>query len=247
VNRVAQSRDRRSGTVPTAGAADARAHPVRRAAASTMLCALALLSAQAAHAATYKWVDDKGVVHYTDKIPQEALNKGNVVLDRNGVPIRRNDPPLTPEQRKARADEEARQQQLAKERELVDRRDRALLSTYTMESEIDLARKRALLTIDAQVESSTAYRATLTKRRAELEMQKAALGDKPMPPVLERELANITSELAKQDDLLAQKQKEIAVVNARYDADKKRWKELRLATEAQMNGGTNVVPTTARK
>jgi hypothetical protein len=97
------------------------------------------------------------------------------------------------------------------------------------------------------VESSTAYRATLTKRRAELEMQKAALGDKPMPPVLERELANITSELAKQDDLLAQKQKEIAVVNARYDADKKRWKELRLATEAQMNGGTNVVPTTARK
>ena len=202
-----------------------------------------VFAAQAAHAATYKWVDDKGVVHYTDKIPPEAQNKGNVVLDKNGIPIKRNDPPPTPEQRKARADEEARQQQLAKERELVERKDRALLSTYTMESEIELARKRALLTIDSQVQSSTAYSATLNKRRAELEKQKAALGAQPMPPLLERELANITSELAKQDDLLAAKQKEIAVVNARYDADKKRWKELRLATEAQMNGGANVVPT----
>jgi len=244
---MAQGRGRRNGAVVTAGAADVRARSVRLAAAAAVLCALALVAGRPAHAATYKWVDDKGIVHYTDKIPQEALNKGNVVLDRNGVPIKRNDPPLTPEQRKARADEEARQQQLAKERELIDRRDRALLSTYTMESEIDLARKRALLTIDAQVESSTAYRATLTKRRAELETQKAALGDKPMPQVLERELANITSELAKQDALLAQKQKEIAVVNARYDADKKRWKELRLATEAQMNGGTNVLPTAQKK
>ena len=243
MNRNDQDRDRRSGAVYTAGAANAPARLVRFAAATAMLCALALLAAQAAHATTYKWVDDKGVVHYTDKIPLEALNKGNVVLDKNGIPIKRNDPPPTPEQRKARADEEARQQQLAKERDLVERKDRALLSTYTMESEIELARKRALLTIDSQVQSSTAYRATLNKRRLQLEKQKADLGDKPMPPVLERELANTLSELAKQDDLLAAKQKEIAVVNARYDADKKRWKELRLATEAQMNGGTNVVPT----
>jgi len=241
---MAQDRSRRGGAVR---AADARVCRLRFAAATAMLCALALVAAQAAHAATYKWVDDKGVVHYTDKIPPEALNKGNVVLDKNGIPIKRNDPPPTPEQRKARADEEARQQQLAKERDVVERKDRALLSTYTMESEIELARKRALLTIDSQVQSSTAYSATLNKRRVELEKQKAALGNQPMPPVLDRELANITSELAKQDDLLAAKQKEIAVVNARYDADKKRWKELRLATEAQMNGGTNNVVPTAQK
>ena len=247
MNRIAQDRGRRSRSVYAVGDALARARYVRLAAATAVLCALALLAAQVAHAATYKWVDDKGVVHYTDKIPQEALNKGNVVLDGNGIPIKRNDPPLTPEQRKARADEEARQRQLAKDRELTDRKDRALLSTYTMESEIELARKRALLTIDAQVQSSTAYSTTLNKRRGELEKQKAALGDKPMPLALERELANITSELAKQDELLAAKQKEIAVVNARYDADKTRWKELRVATEAQMNGGTNVVPTAQKK
>src|SRR4030095_10870999 len=115
------------------------------------------------------------------------------------------------------------------------------------ESEIDLARNRAVSTIDAQVQSATAYSATLNKRKADLDGKKAALGDKPVPPVLEREAANIVEELAKQADLIAVKQKEIIVVNARYDADKKRWKELRAATEAAMNGSSNVMPTTARQ
>lgn len=210
------------------------------------LLALASLLSPHARATTYKWVDDKGEVHYTDQIPPEAVNKGNVVLDKQGRAVKKNDPALTPEQIKARADEEARQQQLAKDRELVERRDRALLATYTVESEIDLARKRALSTIDAQVQSSTAYSATLTKRKTELEGKIAALGSKTVPVVQERELTNITNELAKQADLIAAKQKEIIAVNARYDADKKRWKELRAATEA-MSGNPAAKPTTAQK
>jgi Domain of unknown function (DUF4124) len=215
--------------------------------AATILLMLALLSAAPAHGTTYKWVDDKGIVHYTDKIPPEALNKGNVELNKQGLPIRKTDPALTPEQQRARAVEEARAIQIAKDRELVDRRDRALLATYTTESEIDLARNRAVSTIDAQVQSATSYSAMLNKRKVDLDGKKAALGDKPVPPVLEREAANISDELAKQTDLIAAKQKEIIIVNARYDADKKRWKELRAATEAAVNGASNVMPTTAKK
>ncbi len=216
------------------------------ASACALLLALALALVPA-HAATYKWVDDKGVVHYTDKIPPEALNKGNVQLDKQGVPVKTTDPAPTAEQRKARAAEEARAQQLAKDRELIDRRDRALLATYTTESEIDLVRNRAVSTIDAQVQSSTAYSATLNKRKAELTTRKEALGDKPVPPVLETELNTISTELAKQSELIAAKQKEIIIVTARYDADKKRWKELRAATEAAMSGASNIMPTTAKQ
>ncbi|MEO8752837.1 MAG: DUF4124 domain-containing protein [Casimicrobiaceae bacterium] len=217
------------------------------ASACALLLALALLAMGPAHAATYKWVDDKGVVHYTDKIPPEALNKGNVQLDKQGVTVKTTDPAPTAEQRKARAAEEARAQQLAKDRELIDRRDRALLATYTTESEIDLVRNRAVSTIDAQVQSSTAYSATLNKRKVELDTRKAALGDKPVPAVLETELTTIGTELAKQAELIAVKQKEIIVVTARYDADKKRWKELRAATEAALNGASNIMPTTAKQ
>lgn len=211
-----------------------------------VLAALVSYGAPAARATTYKWVDEKGVVHYTDKIPPEAMNKGNVEIDKRGVQVKTNPPPPTPEQLKAKADEDARQAQMAKDRELIERRDRALLATYTVESEIDLARKRALSTIDAQVQSSTAYSATLTKRKAELDARKAALGNQPVPLVMERELTNISTELAKQTDLLAAKQREIVAVNARYDADKKRWKELRAATEAQMTGAARATPTAAK-
>lgn len=236
---------RRHGSKAIAAAA-ARAGVAVRLLGALVLATMVIVGAPHARAATYKWIDDQGVIHYTDKIPTEAINRGNVELDKQGVAIKKTDPALTPEQRKARADEEARQQQLAKDRDLIERRDRALLATYTVESEIDLARKRALTTIDAQVQSSTAYSATLTKRKAEIESNKAALGDKPVPVVLERELANITAELTKQVDLIAAKQKEIVAVNARYDADKKRWKELRAATEAMSGGGT-AAPSTAQK
>jgi hypothetical protein len=225
------------------------------------LLALAIVVVPSARAATYKWVDEKGVVHYTDKIPPEAINKGNVQLDKHGVPVKRTDPAPTPEQRKAKADEESRQQQLTREREMVDRRDRALLATYTTESEIELARKRALFTIEQQVQSSTAYTVQLNKRKAELEQRKAAPDNKAKSLVQERELANIDTELAKQADLVAAKQKEIILVNARYDTDTKRWRELRAATEAQMNasaaaaaaangntgGNAAVKPTPVRK
>ena len=212
--------------------------------------ALTVAAASHAHAATYKWVDEKGNIHYTDQIPPEAVNKGNVQLDKQGVPIKRTEPALSTEQRRAKAEEDEREKQLAKERELVDRRDRALLSTYTMESEIDLARKRALATIEQQVQSSSVYSTQLNKRKTELEARKAALGDKPVPAVIERELGNINSELAKQADLVAARQKDVILVNVRYDADAKRWRELRAATEAQMNGAPTaspIKPTTALK
>jgi len=247
VDRIGQKR--RDGGQVT-GVAPVRSRHARAAfvlCASMVIVVFAFAVAPGARATTYKWTDDQGVVHYTDKIPPEALNKGNVELDKQGLPVKKTDPTLTPEQRRARAAEEARQQQLAKDRELVERRDRALLATYTTESEIDLARNRAISTIDAQVQSSTAYTATLTKRKVELEGRIASLGDKPVPPVLDRELANINSELGKQVELIASKQRETFVVTARYDADKRRWKELRAATEAAMTGSPNVVPTTAKQ
>lgn len=210
--------------------------------AATALAAAAPL----ALAATYKWVDDKGVVHYTDKLPPEAVEKSNVQLDKQGRAVKQTEAAPTAEQKRAKAEAEAREKQLAKERELVERRDRALLSTYTMESEIDLARRRALSTIDQQIQSANAYTAQLTKRKEELEARKNAPKAGSAPSVVDRELANLDTELARQADLVAAKQKEIVLVNVRYDADLKRWRELRAATEAQMNASANKAAADAK-
>ncbi len=106
------------------------------------------------------------------------------------------------------------------------RRDRALVASYTSEAEIDLARNRALQTINTSVQSSLAYSEQLNKRKAEAEAKKAELQGKPMAATLERELESIDAELARQADLVAQKKREVALITAKYDADKQRWREL---------------------
>lgn len=183
-------------------------------------------------AVTYKWVDEKGVVHYTDKIPPEAVNKGSTVLDKQARPVKKIDPAATPEQIRAREAEEENRRLGAKALEEVARRDRALISSYTTESEIDLARSRSLGTIDAQIDSSLAYTQALTNRREDLEKQKSKLAGKPMPPALEREFEGNDSEMAKTAALIEQKRSERAGVVARYDADKARWRELKSIADA---------------
>ena len=198
--------------------------------------ALALLVGAAvcvqASAATYKWVDDKGVTHYTDKMPPEAVNKGSTVLDKQARPVKKIDPAATPEQIRAREAEEEQKRANARLGEETARRDRALLSSYTSEAEIDLARTRQLGTIDSQVESAQAYTASLRKRKAVLDRRKAAEGDKPLPLELQREIESAEAELGKQARLLEQKHAERIAVVAKYDAEKARWRELKSISEA---------------
>jgi len=192
--------------------------------------------AVSAQGATYKWVDDKGIVHYTDKMPAEAINKGSVEFNRQDIQVKRIDPALNAEQRRVREAEGERLRLAGMQREQGERRNRALLQSYSTESEIDLARTRALGTIDAQVQSALAYTATLSTRRDELEVKRKGLGTKPLPPVVERELATVDSEFNKQSELIAARKKDIAHVNARYDGDKQRWRELRAVAEPTING-----------
>jgi hypothetical protein len=183
-------------------------------------CALAI---GAAEAAMYKWVDEKGVTHYTDTMPPDAVNKANTQLNQQGIPVRKTDPAITPEQRKAREAEAERQREAAKLQEETARRDRALLDSYTTESDIDLAKNRSLRTVENALKSAQAYSAQLTKRRTELNANKAALAGKPVPAALERDLASTEAELGRQADFIALKEKELVTIAARYDADKARW------------------------
>ena len=217
--------------------------------AGAALAAFALATAPgAARAATYKWVDEKGVVHYTDKMPPEDVNKARIELNKQGVPVKKTEPAPTPEQVRAKAAEDQQKKELAKQQEEQARRDKALLSSYTSESEIDLARARSLQTIESVVKSSKAYSEQLARRKAGLEAKKKGeYAEKPMPAAMERELEATNLELARQEDLLALKQKEIIAVNAKYDNDKKRWRDLIVAKggEAALLSGVNKLPEVA--
>jgi hypothetical protein len=200
--------------------------------ATAILLAIALFPPGAARAALYKWVDDKGVVHYTDKVPVDAVNKGRVQLSPQGIAIKKVDPASAPDKRKAGAAEPDRQPDASKDQDGAARRDRALLDSYTSESEIDLAKARAVRTLEAALQSAQGYSAQLTKRRAALGEKRAAYAGKAVPADIEREMAAIDVELARQNDIVAQKNRQLVEVASRYDADKERWHALKSSSGA---------------
>ncbi len=224
----------------------------RRLAASAFACALlvacaglAMTFASAALAETYKWVDDKGVVHYTDRMPADQVNKATTVLDKQARPIKQIEPPPTAAQRAAKEAEERRVASLAKSREEADRHDRALMQSFTSAEEIDLSRSRALGTIDNQMQSSHAYIAQLTKRRVDVEAKRESYGNKPVPEALERELVSIDAEVRRQNELVEARKQERLQTAARYDAFTARWRELKAEADAKALGGVPVSASAA--
>src|SRR5438045_9285232 len=109
---------------------------------------LSLSALPAAAAGLYKWTDDQGNVHYSDQIPADAVNKGGVMMDKQGRQIKKIDATLTPAQSKLKEAEDERQRAVSKAVEEKSRRDIALTYSYTSEEEIDFARQRALQDVE---------------------------------------------------------------------------------------------------
>jgi uncharacterized protein DUF4124 len=189
---------------------------------------MAIAFAHGAHAALYKWTDERGIVHYSDKLPPEAVNRASIQLSREGLTVRKTEQARPVVQRLPRSEnDEQRMREAERDRLLAARRDRALMESYTGESEIDLAKSRAVATIEGQVQSAQAFIAQMQKRRDELEAKMGTYAPRPVPGEIKREIETIDAEVARQNNFIAAKQKESASVAARYDADKQRFRELR--------------------
>jgi hypothetical protein len=204
-------------------------HGYRNAALAIALASIALAAGtqRALAAGMYKWTDEKGIVHYSDQMPPEAVNKGTVVMDKQGRPVKKIEPAPTAEQLKIKEQEDERVKALARQRDEQTRKDLALLQSYTSEDEIEFARGRAISAVTTQIKAAETYSADLLRRQQELVAQKTALGVKPVPAALENELVSLSNELARQKGLLTQKRDELASINARYDVDKRRWQDIR--------------------
>jgi hypothetical protein len=201
--------------------------------ALTVAAAAVASTALAQQKQTYKWVDDQGVVHYTDKIPPDQVNRGATVLNRDAIPVRKIDPPLTPEERAAKEEEARRDAAAARARAETERADRALMESFTNADEITLAKNRALATINAQIQSTMAFISDLSQRRDDLAASKEASGSRPVPESIENDLDMVNGEIAKQQALIEAKNREHAVMTARYDGFMARWLALKAAADAR--------------
>lgn len=194
--------------------------------------ALLLATVLHAHASnsTYRWVDDKGQVHYGDAMPAQQSGMGHSELDKQGRVVK--EAPRT----RYSAEEQRRQQQESAEREARkraqlerERQDRALLSTYSREDEIDLARDR---TVKLEQAGLVNYRLRLDRAKKDLAEVDAdiAMVRKLRPKVpaymlkSQEEARNQVKQITVE---IARREQEIVNIGARFDADKARWRALK--------------------
>jgi len=194
-----------------------------------LLCSTLLAVAPAAaQQRMYKCVDARGKVYYTQVPPPECLGRETQELDKSGTPMRKSQTPaaLTPEQQRAR-EAELKKKIEAEERAKEERRkNTALLNTYSSEKDIDDARARALKEAELAIAETEKRIVGAQKRRKELESEKEFYVKKPMPLRLKQDIANNEIEIQNQTELLDAKKKEISIINAKYDSDKRRYVEL---------------------
>ncbi len=174
----------------------------------------------------FKWVDDNGTTHYGETIPPEYANKDRSQLEKGRV-IKK-DEVLTPEERRAKeaADDKKRVDDgLALDQK---RRDKALVNTYSSEKEIDLARNRNLQQVDTRVSGISSQLKMVNDSLLALQKEAEGLNKegKKVPPSLQEDILETKARINKLQQDLEKSNAEKAAMNARYDADKARYKEL---------------------
>ena len=177
----------------------------------------------------YSWVDEQGKTHYGNTIPPQYSQQGNIELNQRGVVVKKTDAALTPEQRKAKEEELAQQKEEEKKKLEQKRRDKALLNTYTTDKEIDLVRDRNLQQGELQLQSME-LRAKQVQPRLDQARKRAedlVARKKPLPPDLQQELEEAGKEMRRLQEMIKQKRMEMEAVRARFEYDRKRFRELR--------------------
>ena len=181
----------------------------------------------AAGAQSYRCVGKDGKKYYGQSVPPQCIGMPVEQLNSQGMVTKRFDAAASAAEREKKAAEEEER----KKREAISkeegRRNRALLATYTSAKDIDEARSRALKDNEAAVKDIERRIAALKKRQEDLKKELDFFQGKNKPPAkLSDDIRNVDFDIKTQQELMDAKKKEVALINSRYDEDKKRYVEL---------------------
>lgn len=164
-----------------------------------------------------KWKDEKGITHYGDKIPPQYSNRESSLINKQGITVQQNKPSV-------QHDEAAEQAKLEQ-----DKKDKALLGTFTNADEIDLTRDRNLEPDLIALKSLQQDRAASQKKLDKTNASAATFTKtkKPVPADIVNNINANKDELAKINQRINDRQQAIDAIRKRFEEDKKRYLTLR--------------------
>jgi hypothetical protein len=203
-----------------------------------MIAAIAVATTAAAQSpkdknreAFYRCKDKRGQTQYGDSMPIACEGQDTEVLNRNGMLLRTIEGDQT---KAARLQREAGEVKARKEREQRAQHDRMLIDTYLTVEDIERLRDQRIELLVAQYRVTEQNIANLHDRQGRLQGQIARFkpysseaNAPPLPDHLAEEMVNTVKGLRVYRELLAKNRKEQQDLRSSFDADIKRFKELK--------------------
>jgi hypothetical protein len=190
------------------------------------------------------WKDKTGkVVGCGDRVPPEYQGTESKQLDKTGRTVKTTVSAEESARQRKEAEEKAAREAEDKRRQAEQaRQDMALINTYTSATEIDQRRDRELQVIELQLKQLNASlkSAEETYGTQKKRFDAAGKSGKPVPANVADDYKRATEDRDKAAKRVADKQKDRSDVTQRYDAQKKRFLELRASS------GTSSAPNTKK-
>lgn len=189
----------------------------------------ALLVPALSEARFYRWVDEQGVVHYTDQIPPTQVDKGHTSLSDKGVPLETVPPAQTLDELKR--EQELKRLRAEQERLLEQQRaaDRVLLSSFRSVDDLIMARDGKLASVDVVIGVARGNIRREQERLAQLRSEAADLerAGRPIPPHMDEGIAKTERAIRDAYTSIVERERQKEEIRVAFDRDHKRFRQLK--------------------
>lgn len=199
-------------------------------AAAVMLCLL--LPADADAGKLYRWVDEDGNVHYTDRMPADASEAAHRVMGADGLVLEEKDSSAVEREQRRRREAEAererrRAQQERREAEERRKQDHIIQQTFSTERDITLTRANRVEAVQVQLNIARHGIERLQAQRADHQQQLDRLPeDSPAAEINRERIAEIEARLETRRTNRMQLEEQLAEIETRFDRYLERFREL---------------------
>lgn len=201
---------------------------MRRTILFSALASLLVLSLPASAGKLYKWVDEKGNVTYSDKVPPDAAKLARKEMNEKGVTVKQVARAKTQEELAAEAAQRVVDAENAKLAEAQAQADRALMQSYTTEADLMRARDQELSVLDANIVTAKLTMGSQEKNLSDLLAHAADYerNKKAIPKSVADSIAHVRAEIEAQQKSLVDRAAAKDGVRKDYAAKLLRWREL---------------------
>ena len=195
----------------------------------TLITCGLLLTSSMASAGLYRWVDDKGEVHFSDKVPAAASKKVHTKIDKSGFSQKELDPEAKIKKQLElekialeKAEQEKIEKKLREKRALERKRDHYLLSTYENKEELIKSFKTKIKMLEGNSAILLAHKKRLEKKLLTLKSKPGFVNAKNK----DTKIVSIEKTIDQYNKALIENDKELVSLNSDFDVDLKRYIDL---------------------